>query len=146
MTYLKKAAEFVREHGPQAISREALCAHLGVPPGSFTYVTGMAYNEFIIALARTMPISTDPLGQGRIHPELRKRQILACAVELSKEHGYARITRKQVAARAGTSEPNVARLYSMPALREAVIRHALEHRIASIVAQAKAANDPLVAD
>lgn len=137
------AIDLVRDSGLPGLSREAICEKAGIPLGSFSHVAGCSFGEFLRTVAPELPLSTAAIGRSRIHPELRRRQLLACAIELAKTHGYNRITRKQVAELAGVSEGNVARLYTMPQLREEVLRHAIDHKMLKIVAQGLASCDPI---
>lgn len=79
----------------------------------------------------------------RLKPEIRRAQILEFAVQAAREHGYQRITRDDVARRAGVSTGLVTRYFNtMPQLKRAVMRYAVRHEILEIVAQGLAAADP----
>lgn len=47
------------------------------------------------------------MGRARLRPELRRTQLVDCAISAAAENGIARVTHSQVAARAGVSIPAV---------------------------------------
>lgn len=73
----------------------------------------------------------------------RKIQILNAAVALATTDGYANITRTDVAELAGVSTGLVNKYYStIPQLKRAVMRAAIQREVLSIVAQGLTAKDP----
>lgn len=79
----------------------------------------------------------------RLKPEIRRAQILQHAVEAARDHGYQRITRDEVARRAGVSVGLVTRYFTtMPQLKRSVMRFAVRNEILEIIAQGLAAADP----
>lgn len=78
----------------------------------------------------------------RQSPEIRKPELLRVAVELSRRHGYNKITRDAIAAEAGVSMGLVT-LYlgTMANLRRDIMRAAVRDGIVEIVAQGIAAGD-----
>lgn len=145
MNYLEQAQKFATKAGMGQLSRASVCKYLGIETGSFRHHVGMSYTEFVASIAESIPLGTRlPPGTTRASATLRKKQVLACAVELSKQHGYAKLNRDQLAEKVGTSVGNVARFYTMAELREAVVRYAVEHGVTEIVEQARANGDPLV--
>lgn len=130
-----------------AHTRGALCAALNIPEGSFAARFEMSFGEFVDSLVDTLaPDELLGAGAARANQGLRKHQTLAAAIHLSRGDGrsYARITRGEVAAMTCMSASNVARLYSMPDLRADVVRYALAHKDAQILAQARVYGDPLL--
>jgi AcrR family transcriptional regulator len=74
----------------------------------------------------------------------RNRRILDAAVELAAERGYERITRSDVAARAGVAAGSVNNAFGdMDGLRAAVMRAAVERSNATIVGQGLAASNAI---
>ncbi len=142
--YVNKAVALAKREGVHTLSRERLSEHFQIPAGSFAYAMGVSYTEFMNRVAAELPLEQCKLSGARMSPELRKKQILANAVECAREHKYWGFSRKQVADRAGISEANVARLFTTAALREAVVRYGIEHNDADILAQARANNDKLL--
>ncbi len=142
--YIKKAVALAKREGVHTLSREALCAHLDIPPGSFAYAMGCSYSEFMDRVIDAMPLDLCMESGPRMLPKLRRKQIIACAVKLARTHKYWGFSRKQVADLAGTSEANISRLFTTAELREEVVRHGIAVRDPELLAQAKANNDKLL--
>lgn len=144
---LKKIAQaIIKTEGVMGLSRDRICEIAGIPAGSFAHYAGCSYGEFLAPFITKMPLTTTPPKAGRINRALRMNHLLGCAVHLAKMHGYGCLTRRTVAELAGVSESNVARLYTVPELRTAVLQHAIKHKILDIVAQGIHNGDPLCED
>lgn len=77
----------------------------------------------------------------------RDNIILRAAIELAKEDSYQWVTRDAVAAKAGVAAGTINTAFgNMAELKRAVIRHAIEHRILPIVAEAIGARHPIALD
>jgi AcrR family transcriptional regulator len=75
--------------------------------------------------------------------EERNRKILDAAVELAGERGYRRVTRSDVADRAGVATGSVNNAYgTMDGLRDAIMSAAVTRQLAAIVAQGLADGHP----
>lgn len=142
--YIKQALQLADQHGAHNINRELLCKHLRIPAGSFKHTMGISYGEFMDAVVEQLPLDQVRDGSVRMLPSLRRRQVLAHAIDLSRDHMYWGITAQQVADAAGISKANLARLYTLPALREAVVRWALANEDAELLAQARTVKDKLL--
>ena len=134
------AIEMTEEVGLINLSRRDLCERAGIPDGSFPHVMGCTFSEFVVEL------QDEGVGAGsgevvevnktRVSPKLRREQILAAAVELAKTDGYHKMTRDDIAKRAGVSTGLVTKYFStMPALRRDVMRAAVRNNVAEVVAQ-----------
>lgn len=78
----------------------------------------------------------------RLPPAERKAQLLAHALALSERGDYRRVTRKDVAARAGIAESLVSYyLGTMVEMRRAIMRAAVSRECVAVVAQGLAAKD-----
>jgi AcrR family transcriptional regulator len=78
----------------------------------------------------------------RLNPKDRKASILDAAVRMSRNYGYAEVTRADIAHAAGCSEALVSSYFgTMTQVRRAVIRCAIKDRDLVIVAQALVAKD-----
>ena len=76
-------------------------------------------------------------------PDIRKNELIRAALALAKTHGYASVTREQIAERCKVSSALVSyHMGTMPAMRRALIRHAIAERALRVIGQALAANDP----
>lgn len=79
----------------------------------------------------------------RLKPEDRRARILEHAVEAARSIGYQHITRDEVARRAAVSVGLVTRYFgTMPKLKRAVMRAAIQGEVLEVVAQGLAAADP----
>lgn len=145
--YIDKAVEYALQNGAPSLTRENVCRDVfGIPEGSFRHTIGMPFRDFIEEVAERLPLDMSIMGGrgARLLPAIRERQLLACAVALSRENMYFRITRSQVAELAGVSGATVANSYSMPELRAAVVKWAIANDDAELIAQARVAKDPLL--
>ncbi len=78
----------------------------------------------------------------RQNPQTRRESILDAAIDLSKTRGYNRITRDEVATRAGVSSPLIGTYFPrMADLRKAVIQAAISREIVEVIAQGLTIND-----
>lgn len=142
--YIKAAVELARTRGVEKLSRDGLSEHLGIPAGSFAHKMGVSYTAFMSQVVDRIPLHELRGASCRMPPGLRRRQVLAHAVELSKARAYWTLSAQAVADAAGISRANLARLYTLPELRKAVIQWAIETDDAELIAQARTAKDPLV--
>lgn len=79
----------------------------------------------------------------RQDPRFRKASILAAAVRMSRNYGYWRITRADVAHAANCSEALVSSYFgTMVQMRRAIVRTAIKGRDLEIIAQMLVAKDP----
>lgn len=135
------AIEMVRESGLINLSRLDLCKRAGIPDGSFPHMMGCNFSEFIKEL-REYDRKIHPVHKKRVDPSLRKGQILGAAITLSKIDGYHKITRDNIADKAGISVGLVTRYFgTMTNLRRAIMRAAITQNIPEIVAQGLANKD-----
>lgn len=146
---LKEAARaMASEVGLINISRKSLCDRVDIPDGSFLHVAGCNFTDFIEELKGELfpnRLGAGPTTKSRANPELRKEAILTAAIELAKEDNYLRVTRDNVAAKAGVSMGLVSRYFgTMKQLRRDIIRTAIKREIPEIVAQGLANKDPHV--
>lgn len=146
MLYINHTVDLIKKVGVGGINREVLSEHLGIAPGSFAHCMGESYSAFMGKVAAHVPLGLfgPKGGSQRMIPALRRRQLLAGAVALSKKHCYWGISAQMVADWAGVSKPNFARLYTIAELRKDVVLWAIENQDQTILAQAKSANDPIL--
>lgn len=140
----RTAIKMINEAGLINLSRHELCERAGIPVGSFINVMGCNFTEFVQQLKTEIETKkTHPVVKTRTNPELRTEHILNVAVKMSIKQGYDKITRDGIANEAGVSMGLVTRYFSsMKQLRRAVMRHAVNNDIPSIVAQGLINNDP----
>lgn len=83
----------------------------------------------------------------RKKPSVRKKEILAAAMELAKTDHYIRVTRERIAERVNIST-GLVNLYfnTMNELRSAIVRNAINEEVIEVVAQAIANKDPQALD
>jgi len=78
----------------------------------------------------------------RLKPAIRKEEILAAALILAAAQGYTRVTRDEIAYKAGVSGPAVQYHFgTMAKLRVELMRYAVKQRDPRVVAQGLAAQD-----
>lgn len=118
------AVNMVIKSGLINLSRKDLCNAAGIPDGSFQHVMGCTFSDFIKELKNeNVSNSEHAVVKTRIHPELRKDQILNVAVEIAKRIGYEKITREEIAVQAGVSMGSVTRYFgTMKKLRRTIKR------------------------
>ena len=79
----------------------------------------------------------------RLEPDIRLAEILKAALVVATRGHYARMTRAQIAEQAGVAGSLVQHyLGTMPKLREAVMREAVERQCLAVIAQGLLAKDP----
>ncbi len=80
--------------------------------------------------------------QSRLAPEVRKHQIVAAGLTVARSQGYNGIRYSSIAKEVGISAPSVVHHYrTMPQLRRAVMRHAINKGDALVVAMGVQAGD-----
>lgn len=142
--YVKRVIEHTVKEGLHVTTREQVCAFLGISTGSFKHIMGVPYTDFINRVIDALPLEACTAAGVRLQPALRRKQVIACAVELSREHKYWGFSRKQVADAAGISETTLCRLITLSKLREEVVRYGIATRDKQLIAQAQAKNDKLL--
>lgn len=143
----KIAIDMVIESGLINLSRAELCNRAGIADGSFSYIMGCNFLDFIKELKNegvdTLSTMPNKVIKTRTDPTLRKDQILSVAISLSLECGYHRLKREEIAQRAGVSMGLVNTYFgSMPQLKRVVMRAAIKQGLIKIIAQGLKNNDP----
>ena len=83
------------------------------------------------------------MSRTRLDPTVRKDQIITAAIELARRDGYENVRREGVAAQAGIAPGLVSKYWgTMPQLRRAIMRHAIEIEDLIVIAQGIARGDP----
>ncbi len=138
------AKKMVRRSGMINLSREGLCQEANIPNGSFAHVVGCNFIEFMEELKQELP-DQDPVlavSKKRVPAAMRREQILQVAVELSKQTGYNKLTREQIAERAGISVSLITNhFHTMNQLRRDIIRYSIKNNEVAVIAQGLAAGD-----
>lgn len=126
-----------KEVGLVNLSRRSLCDAAGVADGSFTYITGCNFSEFIAELkAEGHGDDRHQVSKKRVPSDMRKETILAAAIIRAKKDGYLKVTRGGVASEAGVSASLVSKYFgTMTQLRRDIMRAAVRQGIPEIVAQ-----------
>ena len=141
------AITMIYENGLINLSRHNLCERAMIPVGSFPYVVGCLFSEFVEELKKLPEITnvkeaTTVTTKQRVDPKLRREQILNAAIELSKTKKYNKITAENIANKIGISPSLVAKYFkTMTQLRRAIIRAAINKEIPEIIAQGIANGD-----
>lgn len=137
-TILKTLTDLIKSFGRINVTRTMLCGALGISENSFYHFTGTTFTDLISDPALDDVPEPDDVSARvpRARPEPRKRQILECAVELSRVHGYLKVTRDMVAEAAGVSSTLVSKYYkNMPELRNSVLEYAVQKEVLEVIAQ-----------
>jgi AcrR family transcriptional regulator len=134
------AEELSAEIGVINITRKNLCERAGIPDGSFPHVMGENFSEFI------KKINDDggfhEVSKKRLSKDDRKNHILQVAIASAKVYGYANVTRNKLADHAKVSPALVTHYFStMPQLKRAIMRAAIQLEIPEIIAQGLALGD-----
>lgn len=75
--------------------------------------------------------------------KLRRATILQAAIQLSKKHGYNKITRDQIAELAGVATGTINAYFgTMVKLRRAIMREAIKTQVLEVIAQGLSHGDP----
>jgi len=83
------------------------------------------------------------MKQTRMKPDARKEEILAAALPLAVAHGYAKVTRDQIAAAAKVSGPTLHYHFGTIAqLRRDLMRYAVRESCLRVIAQGILVRDP----
>lgn len=135
----KIAIKMVTESGLINLSQRNLCKRSEIPEGSFTHIMGCTFLEFNEELKNEdIPLPTDihfKVIKTRTDPELRKDQILNIAINLASIIGCHRITRNEVAVKAGVSIGLVNNYFgTMKQLKRSIMRAAVKRKIPEIIA------------
>lgn len=82
------------------------------------------------------------MNKKRLHPDIRRDEILAAALLVAAGNHYAHMTREQIAQQAGVAGPTVQHYFgTMALLRRAVMRWAVRTRCLPVIAQGLVAGD-----
>ena len=85
------------------------------------------------------------MKQTRMKPEARKEEILSAALIIASNSHYTKVTREQIATKAGVSGPAVQYHFkTMTQLRKELMRAAVKQECLPVVAQGYMAKDPFV--
>lgn len=142
------ALELARTHGLINLTRKDVCMAAGIPDGSFINIMGVSFTDFVDQIIESTPekllIENLEVTKSRANPALRKQQIFNAALQVAKETGYASMTRPLIAEHAGIVPSLITRYFgSVEALKNEIIKHAVEHSVLEIVAQGLAQKDPI---
>lgn len=140
------AVNLANANGLINLSRQSVCAAARIPDGSFWSVTGGNFSDFLEEVrqrVRPEALHAKAVSRNRANPELRREQILAAAVTQAETVGIHKVTRNDVADRAGVSPALVSfHLGTLPNMNRAIMRAAIRTESVAIVAQGLAGGDP----
>ncbi len=78
----------------------------------------------------------------RLHPDIRKAEIITAAIKLAQMVGYDNVTRSEIANAAGVANGLVSRYWgTMPQLKRAIMRQAIQKEDLIILVQGLARAD-----
>lgn len=143
---VRTAHAMAKEIGAINITKEALCARVGIAVGSFQAEMGdVTFSDLIESLpADTVAVLDREVMRLRANPFLRKRLILSAALDLAVAQGYQNITREQIAEAAGVSPALVTRYFeTMDSLRRSLMLEAIVRSVPAVIAQGIAVGDEI---
>lgn len=128
------ALEMVNEIGVVNITRKDLCERAEISDGSWFYVMGCTFNNFIKGL--NVPTGTHTITKKRVAADLRREQLLHAAIEISLAIGYKEVTYKQIADRTGVSAALVTKYFpSVRHLKQLIMLRAIKKEVLEIIVQ-----------
>lgn len=133
------AIKMMTESGLINLSKRNLCDRSKLPEGSFNYLMGCTFLDFINELKKeNVSLPTDihyKVVKTRTNPELRKDQILNVGIKLASIIGCHRLTRNEIASNAGISIGLITNYFgTMKQLRRTIMRAAIKQKIPEIIA------------
>lgn len=139
------AEALAEEVGLANMTKRGLCERCGISLGSFSNMTGMTFTQLVESLVeRGVGLETDEITRARVHPTLRRLQLLNAALEVAETQGVGAISARSVAEAAGVSRTLVSTIFpSMSRFREDVMREAVERKNLEVLAQGLAVGDPI---
>lgn len=136
------ARELAAERGLINIARAEVCARANISDGSFYDIMDESFTEFIDRLEGA-PIG-ETVDRKRVNPNLRRKHVLAAALELAKTKGYNSVTRGDIAGSAGVSPGLISHYFkSIEALQVVILKTAVKREILEIIAQGITNKDPI---
>lgn len=138
------AINMITESGLINLSKRNLCDRSKIPEGSFFYIMDCTFLDFIKELKKeSIPTNLHHrVVKTRTDPELRKDSVLNVAIELASIIGCHRLTRDEIALKAGISMGLVTNYFgTMKKLKRTVMRTALKRKIPKIIAFGIIEND-----
>ena len=133
----------IRSGGLINLSRRDLCQRAGIPDGSFPHVMGCTFSEFVEELrGENIEQAAHAVLKTRANPALRSDTILDAAMMVARGTCYTKVTRTQVAEKAGVSMGLVSNYFgTMTQLKTAIMRRAVKQGDLVIIAQGLASKD-----
>lgn len=141
---LKAGIKLAAEKGLINVSRSDICRETGIMDGSWASTVGISFTELMVEIKKAIGEEKRFLvTKKRIdNKELRKENILHCAMKLAEEFGYTKISCTMIAEEAGISHVTVIHNFgTMQQLRNDIMRKAVKTRNLKIIAQGLCAGD-----
>lgn len=140
---LKVAVKLAKERGLINLSRADISQAAGIPDGSWTAIVGASFLDVVGEVKAIIGEEKYfPVTKKRVLPELRKENILSCALKLSESIGYTNVKASDLAEMAGVTSPNIFRHFgTITQLRRDIMRKAVKSKNLKVIAQGLAAGD-----
>jgi hypothetical protein len=97
------ALQLAESVGLENLSRENVSEHAGIPPGSFSYHTGMRFSDFIEGIAAEGTVAVAPVTRRRQHPAVHRRSMAEQILEGLVSGELPRLTYLSAAKHIGTT-------------------------------------------
>jgi AcrR family transcriptional regulator len=148
------ALEIAEESGVESVHGAEISQRTGIKQGALNYFYGSmdTLRNDVMKWAREngkFEDFQDPryIDRRRASAKVRKKQLMAHALDLAIETNYREVTRDQIADAAGISTSLVTHyLGTLKSMRRDIVRAALADEIPEVIAQAIACKDPRVAN
>lgn len=140
---LQAGIKLAREKGLINISRLDISTAIGIQDGSWSHTVGVSFASLVAEIKEAIGDEKySPVLKKRVAPQLRKENILSCAIKLAEKVGYTKITATAVAEYAGITHQTVMHYFStMNQLKTEVMRRAVKENNLRIIAQGLVAGD-----
>jgi len=132
------AYNMAEEIGAINITRAELCKRAGVPDGSWHYIMGESFDDFIDKVMETATVVKPGAKVDRKTAKgyARREQLLAVGLQLAEEIGYDKVNRDQIGERAKISGTIVNHYFkNLDHLKAAIMLRAVAVENLPIIAQ-----------
>lgn len=144
-TVRAEAEKMAAATGTVGLDRLELCRRAGISAGSFAYIMGQNFTDFLEDLHVALG-SPSKCQSGRVSGALRRRQFLDFGVEIAEQEGFLAVTSIKLAEKAGVSSSLVFNYFKgIDDLYAQVVARAIECDRPLVVAKAVALGLPCVA-
>lgn len=137
------AIKLIDKHGLINLSKKILCDAAGIAEGSFKYIMGCTFTQFVDQLSESYDLKIVQVNKTKVNPRLRKKQIINIAIDIAREKGLNNLSRSELSNRAKCSPALIhSHFGTMNQLKRQIMRAAIQQEIIEIIAEGLGNNDP----